>query len=563
MQLMQKGKSLFNYVNLVVIGLFLVLVAVQADKSFILDEAEFPFVAHAASISGKPIYYHGEASPDHVGTYHPTLYINALALFIKAFGFNEITVRAFGAITVLLSAYLLILIFRQLSSKRSKTAETLLLGLFLLNPYTLANATLPDIDSTVLPVLCLLFIFAANKLILQGKHSPEKLIVILSVVFALTLWTKLTTPLILPAYLICLMYISSKNIKKSLLVTFLVFIGGAALYASTYYLYCILLDLSPTYTYSFLLSSFTKGTTDSAGILDGIIRNVDYIKYFVYWPTLPILAIFLVSLFGIVSNKDFSEEGKTKKVLGMMGLLTTVFYAMLISPFGGFFKYPFVVFGLIMLTIVFFYQDYTEKQKTNPLIFVIAACLGFFVQLMYWGDSMFVNVKPSKHLFTLLVISSVFFALIKFRPILVRGVFVFTLLFSIGFQFSISRIQAISPYPTKYLYGQTGLDQTANYLNLNTEDDEVIWSMKDVGYYADRRFIESYRYYFNESLETELEGMLKEGKVRYYVVTTGIGQDNIDYYTRIGEILEDHATIERRFGNFIIYKSKGAAVNGD
>ena len=151
-----------KYFKILITAVFVILVAVQAGKSFVLDEIDFPIVSHATSQSLKPIYYRGEVSPVHVGTYHPTLYINSLAAFIKTFGFNETSVRFFGVICTLSSAYLLILILRRLI-KKNETAETLLLGLYLYNPYTIANTTLPDIDSTVLPVVLLLFIYFSKR----------------------------------------------------------------------------------------------------------------------------------------------------------------------------------------------------------------------------------------------------------------------------------------------------------------------------------------------------------------------------------------------------------------
>jgi hypothetical protein len=120
----------------------------------------------------------------------------------------------------------------------------------------------------------------------------------------------------------------------------------------------------------------------------------------------------------------------------------------------------------------------------------------------------------------------------------------------------------MSSYPTKYHYGQAGLDQTAAYLRSNTEPGEVIWSMKDVGYYVNNRYIESYGYYFSKPLENDLINLLQNSKVRYYVVTTGIGQDNIDAYPNIKQILDTNAVREKQFGNFIIYKSKDNLQHG-
>ncbi len=544
-----------KYIKLLIVIVFVLLVAVQAGKSFVLDEIDFPVVSHATSLTAKPIYYRGEKSPVHVGTYHPTLYINSLASFIKIFGFSETSVRFFGIICTLISAYLLILILRQLI-KKNETAEMLLLGLFLLNPYTIANTTLPDIDSTVLPVVILLFIYFALHYLLQLKDMGNRVVLILAGLFGLALWSKLTTPLIIPVFLLCLAVITSKNYKKSLFFTLKVSVAGFLAFLVTYFLYCKILGLSTTYTYGFLWDSFAKGTS-SEGPLKGAITNIGNLKHFVYWPTMPIVVLYGTSFLGVMFDKKKDKKTQIRKLLVLLGLLVTIFYIALIAPFGGFFKYPFPVYGISILTIIFFYDRYFRKIDINLLYALLATSVGFLLEKIFWKDSMFLNGAPFKYLAILLLVIIVCYITLKINTRNVAAnLFVLLIFFSIGFQLSISRIQAISPYPTKYHYGQEGLDQVAAYLRSNTTSNEAIWAMKDVGYYVNNKYYESYEYYFNNELENHLVNLLDGGEVRYYVVTTKIGQDNIDYYPRIKQILEANAVREKQFGNFIIYKSK-------
>lgn len=240
-----------------------------------------------------------------------------------------------------------------------------------------------------------------------------------------------------------------------------------------------------------------------------------------------------------------------------MGLLVTIFYVALISPFGGFFKYSFPVFGLLILAIVLYYDRYFSNFVINKYYVTLALLFGFLIEKILWGDTMFLNGKPFTYMFLLVATIVACYVLLKIGPKKITSLaLVLFIFFAIGFQLSISRVQAISEYPTKYLYGQTGLDQTTAYLRSNTEPDETIWAMKDVGYYVNNKYIESYGYYFDKSIEKDLINKLKGSKVRYYVVTTGIGQDNIDYYANIKTILESNAVREKQFGNFIIYKAK-------
>jgi hypothetical protein len=550
-------KKLSTYFKILTVSVFVILVGVQADKSFVLDEIDFPIVSHATSQTLKPEYYRGESEKFtvHVGTYHPTLYINSLASFIKVFGFSETSVRIFGIICTLASAYLLILILRLLI-KKNVSAEILLLGLYLLNPYTIANTTLPDIDSTILPVLILLFIYFSVRHLCQNKDMSNRVVLILGSLFALALWSKLTTPLILPLLLAGLAIITTKKYKESVLFALKVLFVGSVGFIITYFIYCVALDLSPTYTYSFLLESFTKGTSAN-GPIEGALNNLDFARHFVYWPTIPLVGLFGISFIGILFDNSSHERVRVMKLLAITGILVTIFYLALIAPFGGFFKYPFPVFGLLLLSIVFFYDRYFRDISVNAVYAVIALALGFAVEKKFWDDSMFLNLKPFEGLLPLLIIVIGSYLILKIETRnIIASLFVLYIFFCIGFQFSISRIQATAPYSTKYLYGQTGLDQTTAYLRSNTYPGEAIWSMKDVGYYTNNKYYESYLYYFDTSLDSKLINMLHDGKVRYYVVTTGIGQDNIDYYTHVKKILEEHAVKEKQFGNFIIYKPK-------
>ncbi len=308
-----------------------------------------------------------------------------------------------------------------------------------------------------------------------------------------------------------------------------------------------------------MVDSFTKGTSTD-GPLVGAIKNLQNTRYFVYWVTLPLIGLLGVSSLGVILDKDKDEKTRIKKLLLVFAVLVTIFYIALISPFGGFFKYPFPVFGILILMVALFYDRYFRNSKVQWPYALVAFVFGYLLEKHFWRDSMFKNGSALGNLALLLIFCAVVayfvFVKLKSKNVVTAYVFVLFACFSIGFQFSISRIQAISPYSTKYLYGQTGMDQATAYLRSNTSPNEVIWSMKDVGYYTNNKYIESYGYYFDNSLQNDLVNMLKDSKVSYYVVTTGIGQDNIDYYSNIKQVLNTNAVKEKQFGNFIIYKSK-------
>jgi hypothetical protein len=158
----------------------------------------------------------------------------------------------------------------------------------------------------------------------------------------------------------------------------------------------------------------------------------------------------------------------------------------------------------------------------------------------------------------LLVIGSILLGLtmVKLNNKKATLIAISTLLFiSISCSLGVSRSQALSKYPTRYHYGQAGMENAINYLKGRVAKNEIIWSMKDVGYYVNNKYIENYSYFFDEQKQKELISMTNEGKVRYYVTTVGIGEDRIDVYPEIKSILDSNCQkySPKVFGNFVIY----------
>src|SRR5947207_11412473 len=196
-----------------VILVFLLLSSFQASKPLHLDEMDFPAVAHATAHTGLPIYYRGEGAEHWSGLYHPPLYIYCLAAWFKIFGYGISQARMFGAACALLQGWIVICILRILFSKIvTRPIEPFFWLIFLLNPYTLQTAAIPDIDSTIYGPLLGLVIYSALRLCWRdGQWRVEEpcLIEIGSVglILAITFWAKLTTVwLLLPAIFVLLIF---------------------------------------------------------------------------------------------------------------------------------------------------------------------------------------------------------------------------------------------------------------------------------------------------------------------------------------------------------------------
>jgi 4-amino-4-deoxy-L-arabinose transferase-like glycosyltransferase len=591
---MDRQNFYLNILKSVIISIFVIFIGVQASKKFVLDEIDFPAVAHATSESGVPIYYRSEQNQAHLGTYHPPLYIYSLAAFVKVFGFSEFTVRIFGALCTLITAYLTILIGLKLLPQResSNVFTVIFLSIFLTHPYTFANATLPDIDQTVLPITISLYIYLLLRnlpslsqfsLNLSANEKSVPSVILLSFIFSLNLWAKLTTPLALLPLSFLILFICGSSFKRCFLVVTSVAAVGVLIFIITYYIYCYFFNLPFEYTFKFLIDSFLKGTASNGpqtSTIYKILSNLSYLKYFSNWISISFIFIFFVSFFYLLlkSNKTKSEYILT--ALTLFGLFVTIFYISLISPFGGFFKYPFTVFTFLILpisyflTLLIFPLQYNKinndrhigkwltpaSQNLLPfIIFITFFVSSFLYQAIINKDTSIRLNQPTPFylLFSVFFLAIIFSFLCKYnstRFYLKCSIIIF-LASLLGSQLGISRFQALAKYPTKYDYGKTGMDETISYLKSRVNPSEVIWSMKDIGYYVNNRYFENYMDIFDSSLESKLTDMITNKNIRYFVVTTGIGQDRLDAYPSLKRSLDACCVVEREFGNFVIYRA--------
>lgn len=538
------------------VTMFVILVFSQADKKFVLDELDFPIVAKATSETLKPIYYRGEGQEEHLGLYHPPLYIYMLGAHIKAFGFSENTVRSFGLICTLITALLTAILGRRISQLSPWVFIPIFVALYLSNPYTIASTTLPDIDQSILPPLFVLY------LIFLFDNKRER---VLMTTFTVLLWTKLTTPLALIPFSLIYWYFQKQSISELALRGIRVFGGALLFFLVSYWIYCELFGLPFSYTFDFLLHSFSKGSGASGftNIVDKIIQNFKYSTGFLASITYPFAVLFVISL--ILNVSKIKTDANASKIfgLGCLTVFVAVFYCGLIAPFGGFFKYPFPVFELaclvISLTAVSYVRDCSRFNNCLIALIFISGCCVFVLQVKYLGDHKMLAVFFEREFFVNIISASLgggitllFFVVSRKFSAIILSVMIGCV---VGLGLGVSRFHSISPYPTKYNYGQLGFEETVEYLKQRLLPGEIIWSMKDIGFYSGNRYVESYSYYFDSDVEKKILS-LSENNIRYFVATKQIGEDRLDAYPMVLASLEKCCLLDKSFGNYYIYRKK-------
>lgn len=565
--------------------LFLVLAAHQAAKPLHLDNMDFPAVAEATAHSGKPIYYRGEENRLHSGLYHPPLYIYTLAAWFRLFGSGPAQARMFGALCALLQGWLALRILcLLLGSERVRPWRWLFWLLFLLNPYTLQCSAIADIDSTIYGPLLSLVLFSALRIGWQDGHwrtDEPRTWELGLVALALTaaLWAKLTTVLLLFPFLF-LLFAPRLGWKRGAAVTAGVSAAGLGAFALTYWLYGVLTGLDVGYTFQFL-----KASMMGPGRLGSFPANLKVMLPFtVRWtgflPWLSVAVLVAATARRWWRDREPSGDGRAEKPLYSFWLLSlcgasVVYYCGQVMSFGGApFKYTFVFWALLscapVILVAWLWESDAKKEDSRPLPKVAAVAAtglaGFWIGAinvqdaviggsLAYGSSAALWVPVAAALAGLLAWTMEPPALRRRGARLAIGAFVL----HAGIQAGIALYQSRVDYSTTYDYGQSGLQETAAYIASHTTRQDVISSMKDVGYLARRRYYENYAAVISDEAAARMIAAWEAGKVAYIVFTEGRGQDQAASKPALRDWLAGNAEQTASFGNYRIYRPKAQA----
>jgi hypothetical protein len=128
------------------------------------------------------------------------------------------------------------------------------------------------------------------------------------------------------------------------------------------------------------------------------------------------------------------------------------------------------------------------------------------------------------------------------------------LLLHAGIQAGIAVDQSRAGYSTTYNYGQRGLQEAAAFIQAHTGEQEVISSMKDIGFLARRRYYENYAALYDDASAGRLIAAWEAGRVSYIVFTEGNGPDQLAFRPILRDWVAAHADLAASFGDYRIYR---------
>lgn len=569
------GALLRRWVPVLSIVAFATLSVLQAGEPLHLDNMDFPAAAKATAQTGQPRYYRGEELPTLCSLYHPPLYIYLLAGWFRVFGAGAVQARLFGALCAILFCWQTIWISRSLLGAPSKGVDWALWPVFLLQAYTLQSAAILDIDTSVYGPLLLGLAGAAAWV---GRRRDRATVggwevALLAALLALTLWAKLTTVWLVVAALPLLLWPRLRR-WRAFAVSAAVSLFGVGLFLATYFAYCRLVQVSPLYTFGFLAQSFLRG-----GGAPHYGANLHAMVPFVAWWTglLPWGAALLVFTpwFGRRFAVAAAPLLQLRTLVGV-ALVGSGYYMAQTMTFGRApFKYVFVFWPLVVLPLGLLCGAAVAARAQpgrwpgawRAAVFVLAALAGAL--LWGWlvtGDTHLLG-RATRGALLGAVLPAALGALAALwwlrgrRERTAAAAWLLATAMQVGYQTGVAAYQVGADHSTSYDYGQQGLSETIAYVRAHTTPDQVISSMKDVGFQAERRYFENYQaLYGGHEVAARLIRAWESGRVALIVFTEGIGSDQAFLKPELGEWLGEHADLVASFGNYRIYRPRPIGV---
>jgi hypothetical protein len=218
---------------------------------------------------------------------------------------------------------------------------------------------------------------------------------------------------------------------------------------------------------------------------------------------------------------------------------------------------PFFIIGAAKW--IYAFLPLKNKKSTLACFFIIATLIPYF--LIVVGDPILPRVFIHATNISTLLTESCMLTLLYLLPLVIVffGAYLFykeekklnilvlaNTLLLISASISVSYLQTNACYSTTYEYGETGLIETARYLQENTAPNETIISAGDVAWYAHRR------YYYPDCIRniTKFQKVISENNITYIVIRERFLYESPEMRTTIEQ--NNYKLIER-IGSFNIY----------
>jgi hypothetical protein len=476
----QQGWTWWNLLPIVAFCVIGIVAFGVLAQPLIEDEVEFAEIARSYITHGSPLaHVAGNVEPV---LHHPQLYHLLLAIASLAGG-PQLGGRLFGIACLLISAWLAARLSRKICS--IPHVGQVAAAMVLLCPLCARGALLLDIDNTLLPTLCLWFLLVAMS---PSRHQK----LILTGIFALGLWTKLTTPflLVIPLWILW----GSHRWREVLLIPAF----GVILFMVSWAIFCWAQALDPMSPIWHLITKATSSMALYVGNPAAVLgkRLLQYILW---------LSPFLVGLIFMPKIKPQVPRAAS----ALVGFVIAVFlcYWFVGGVAFGFPRYqlPAVIITMVLLApgIIKGWQDLPTTAVGRWLFLIIGSAFllsvthdvlyPFYTYPEKSAMGLIGNLDLIFHLFRVIAatlsIWVVMFLLWKRSfSSLRQGIVMISAAILLPWWVSQDLAIASAKYNTAYLYGETGILEAADILTKSLPKGAEIIASKDVAYHCQYHF---------------------------------------------------------------------------
>jgi hypothetical protein len=366
-----------------------------------IEENEWPPMAEAVIESGEPIVTADEThrvrfnedltidqSPI-IGAWHPPLYVYAIGASTVVFGTDSPhMLRAVGVAGLLAAALLLLLIAREVTTRWPLIGGVAAI-LLLLHPYAIQGSVFLDIDTSVYAAAALLTIWLAIRYAKREDPLEWTHILALGGSLALVTWVKMPTTIVLVGVLVIWWLLSRRPFQRAIAEAASFVAVGAALFFSTYALWCLATGIAFSYTFDVTFAG------KSSRLLSDLRLVENAAHWHLRWFGAAVILLGLVYLVDLL--RHFWSERRLRPLdLPFLLSAAVLIQYVVLSPTDGTYqgKYAFSAIAAMLLPIS--WMLLRGRPERQPLAFwggavaigLVAALLlpDMLTGLSYFGD---------------------------------------------------------------------------------------------------------------------------------------------------------------------------------
>lgn len=542
-------------VALLAVAVYLALALPQTGQSLIIDEVEFPRLAEAIADTGHPAFYRGEESPAQTGVFHPPLYAFVLGLWVKILGFSTVAVRLFGVLLMLATAWFGYRTLHEIGP--GDWEPPLFVVFFLLHPFVVQSALLPDIDGTALLFANTLLGWALVRSVAR-QTSLRRMILAVGGCLTLVLACKLTAVYAIPFIFGALLLAKGPWVAAK--VTAAATVLASATFLVVWRLVSWLSGAPFSYPFEFTVSSGLKNGAADLGAAE-ILRRLVPQDWAMFWLGMPLLVMAAAGTVIVASRWKSEPQRRVLLAFSAWAVGVLALYSLITGPPYGFPKYLVGAMpALAMLAAVAAAPVAAGLRKLGPWAWagLLAVPPSAYFLYRQFADGLPTDLYYLHPGFRFLPAGLalglvLYFAGRKFgSPALKYGAGAVGLagaLLLFAHSASVDLYQAQQTSSIRYHPSEVGFDDMVARMKELVGPDEPFLAPKDVGSATYNRFHQQEILFL---LPDDLERVLSDPAVRYTVVRKGWDY-SFAVFPEVQPIIERHMVLKETIGDFLLY----------